>query len=52
MSNDGHLAGLRRRHADLDAKITRLSKSPAMAEAVARLKKEKLALKDEMARQA
>lgn len=51
MSTDGYLAGLRRRHADIDAKIGRLSKSPAMAEDVARLKKEKLALKDEIARQ-
>ncbi|RLQ86966.1 YdcH family protein [Notoacmeibacter ruber] len=51
MSLDSHLAELHRKHGDLDQQIERLQAAPATDNLeIARLKRRKLALKDEITR--
>lgn len=51
MSVETHLSELRRKHTDLSRLVEREQRSPgASAEEITRLKREKLRLKEEMAR--
>ena len=51
MSMENHIEQLRRRHADLDSRLSELSRSPSVPEAeITSLKRNKLRLKDEINR--
>lgn len=51
MTVEAHLTELRRRHAELTQRVEREQRSPAAPDhEIARLKREKLRLKEEMAR--
>ena len=51
MTVEAHLSELRRRHAELSDRVEREQRSPGVPDhEIARLKREKLRLKEEMAR--
>lgn len=49
-SHDARVAALRQRHANFDRQIRELQKSPSADAEIAALKKDKLRIKDEIAR--